>query len=465
VRTQPQPTRRLLFLTAILTLSVLASSGVTAGAAPHLPKRRSATAAAAPTPTASQFFDSVGINIHNNYAGDTAYGQWPRIVAALESLGIGHLRDGLKAEPRAPGPVVMREQLDRLSLLRPSGMKVQFIAANPPLEHGSVDNLLRFVKTSLLDVTDGIEGPNEYDTAGDPAWIPKLRAYQAELFRKVNADPVLRDLPVTGPSTISDGNRRQLGDISASVDFGNLHPYTGGAPSSEAHLASELVSARQNSKTRPVRATEAGYHNVVGDDGQLGVSERAAAAYIPRTFLEHFAAGISRTYLYELIDEKPDPGRRDNEQHYGLLRNDFGVKPAFRALSRLLAVTRDRSVRRGVAVPSPALQGDTAGVRRLDLLKRDGSRLVVLWLESSTFDEHAGVSRSVTPRRLIVATDRPVAERRIVPLDPALPVLPARPEGTRTAVSLAATPVVVALGGADETPALTARLRAAAASR
>ena len=47
--------------------------------------------------------------------------------------------------------------------------------------------------------------------------------------------------------------------------------------------------------------------------------------------IEHFRAGIPRTYAYELIDEKPDAALTDPEQHFGLLRNDFSEKPAFTA--------------------------------------------------------------------------------------------------------------------------------------
>jgi hypothetical protein len=54
--------------------------------------------------------------------------------------------------------------------------------------------------------------------------------------------------------------------------------------------------------------------------------------YLLRTFLEHFKGGIARTYAYELLDEKPDRGLRDPEQHFGPLRQDFTPKPAFTAL-------------------------------------------------------------------------------------------------------------------------------------
>ena len=40
----------------------------------------------------------------------------------------------------------------------------------------------------------------------------------------------------------------------------------------------------------------------------MASSEAAAAKYVPRLFLEDYARGIVRTYLYEFLDEAADPG-------------------------------------------------------------------------------------------------------------------------------------------------------------
>ena len=61
---------------------------------------------------------------------------------------------------------------------------------------------------------------------------------------------------------------------------------------------------------------------------------------MPRLFLDYFLAGVPRTYLYQLVDQSPDAGRIDQERNFGLLRNDFSEKPAFRTLAKLLALAR-----------------------------------------------------------------------------------------------------------------------------
>lgn len=391
--------------------------------------------------SAAAFHASIGINIHNNYA-DTAYGQWPRIVRAVRLLGVRHLRDSVKA----PNPTVVREQETRLLQLQPLGVRVQLIMDTLTVAEGRVDRLLDFVRERLLAVTDGLEGLNEYDNAGDPEWVEKLRKWQTELHRTAKHDPALADLPVVGPSTISSANRERMGDYSRLADFGNMHPYAGGEPPGGRHLQEELASARGNTGKLPIQATEVGYHDLANvAEGQPGVSERTAAAYVPRIFLEHFATGVPRTYLYELIDEKPDPGGLSQEQHFGLLRDDFSVKPAYVALARLLEVTRDDRGKRGADVAPPKLEGDVDGLRRLDLTKNDGSRVVILWVDGPAFDTKARVERFVASRRLLV---RPAAGvgRWVVPLDPERDVPSPKGATGRFRVDVGATPTAVVLG-------------------
>ena len=45
-----------------------------------------------------------------------------------------------------------------------------------------------------------LESANEYDNQGDANWVTNLRNYQRELYTLAKADPVLRSVPVLGPS-------------------------------------------------------------------------------------------------------------------------------------------------------------------------------------------------------------------------------------------------------------------------
>ncbi len=258
----------------------------------------------------------------------------------------------------------------------------------------AVADSLRVMGTGI----DAFEGPNEFDNSGDPGWPAKLGAYMPALRAAVREQAP--GVPVIGPSFVNPSSRRLLpSDLPGLL---NAHPYPGGGPP-EPVLAAALREFAKERGRRPVLFTETGYHNALEDtDEQPPASEEAAAVYLPRLLVTAFGAGVRRTFIYELLDEKPDPGLRDLQQHFGLLRNDLSPKPAFRAIATLIAALRTspgangrrQRLRWDLEVDS----GET--VERLTLARRDGSRVLALWRPVSVWDEHD--LRRVEPRPLSV---------------------------------------------------------------
>ena len=209
-------------------------------------------------------------------------------------------------------------------------------------------------------------------------------------------------VPVIGPSFIDPANRDRLPPDLPGLSNG--HPYPGGGPPEPA-LAAAVRQADREPGSRGLVFTETGYHNALNDSAdQPPASEEAAAVYFPRLLLDAFGLGARRTFIYELLDEKPDPGLADHQQHFGLLRNDFSPKPAFTAIRTLIAAIR-RS-------PGPGdrerlrwtLSGDGAeDVTRLTLVRRDGSRVLALWRPVSVWDREA---RRPTPPSALPVTVR-----------------------------------------------------------
>lgn len=339
---------------AALVVSALRTPGARHGPGTRQPVRSQPAAA---------FLDSVGVNVHMSYY-DTGYARFDVWSARLRELGVRHVRDGLVVGDPT--------YVERYRTLAAQGVRASLIVGET--QRPAAESVA-LAAGPLRPAVEALEGPNEPDLGGAPGWPGATEAFMAQLHDALARTPSLR-VPLLGPSFADAGARGEVGGAGRLWRVENLHAYTGGRPP-ETNLTAEITASRQRTPDAPVVVTETGYHDATAATvGQPGVSESAAADYVPRTFLEAFAAGARRTYLYELVDEKPDPAGRDPEQHFGLLRQDGTPKPAFVAVQRLLAMIRRSSgggARRGVAVRAGA------DVRSLVLDRRDGSRALVLW--------------------------------------------------------------------------------------
>ena len=340
--------------------------------------------------TANAFVSSIGVNTHAGYL-DRSYGDFPVWRDRLVEAGIRNIRDGVAV---GQWPVY-----DRLNELASKGIKTDLQLGRPFYGHsgalvgdpfapvnnpaGTLDELLGVLKTHLLGAVGSVEGPNEYDLSGDPEWAATLRTYQTRMFQALQADPRTADLPVLAPSLTSHGARTRLGQVPA--DLGNLHNYTGGEQETSSHVDSELGQAAKVAGDRPAWSTESNPNTAVGNVGnQPGVSDRAQAIYTLRQYLEDWRKGIRRTYIYELMDELPQPGVA--EMSWGILRSDGTPKPAYTALKNMISLLDDRGPAFTPGGLTPTLSGTTSATRSTLLQKRDGSYYLALWQEKSVYD-------------------------------------------------------------------------------
>ncbi|MBV9806596.1 MAG: hypothetical protein JO286_05395 [Solirubrobacterales bacterium] len=325
---------------------------------------------------ADAFIDSVGVNIHSTYV-DTAYGDRTRVIETLRDLGVHNVRDGLIA-----GRPDQREYDLELAQY---GIRTTFIMGAPNAD--IVSGLDGSTRAFLARTAAAFEGPNEYDASGDPQWTANLRAYQQRLYRAVKDDHVLASLPVIAPSLVNPGSPEQLGSLDGLADMANAHPYPGALPPEES-LDMLLPGLEDQAAGRPIVATEDGYTNALATQGDHPpVSERAAAIYLPRMLLENFRRGIKRTFIYELLDEKPDPSDAARDEHFGLVRNDFSPKPAYWAIRTLLHVLSGPGGGHGEQPPlSLALSQPPAVVHHLLLAGGVGTYYLALWRPVSVWD-------------------------------------------------------------------------------
>jgi hypothetical protein len=378
-----------------------------------------ASADAVKPKSAGSFRDSVGVVTHVVYY-DTAYGDWSRVVSKLDELGVKHLRDGLFGNPAPEWRDWNERYFQAVDLAAAHGMRFDFIVGKPGFPGGTLDQLLKVAGGRLRHATEALEEPNEYDHFnGGRGWAARLTRYSRDLYRKVKRNPALRGLPVIGPAFGTAGGASRVGNQRSYLDVGNIHPYTYGLSPDPKHIRAELARGAAVAGRKPVWATEAGFHNAMRSPAseQPGVSERAAAVYLTRTFLQHYKSGIRRTYAYELLDEQRNPRGRDPEQHYGLLRRDFSPKPAYTALKNLLALMGPRKP--GGRAGLRPLRLDVSGpadLHQLLLRRADGRYLVALWRTASVWDPARKRGLRVAPRSVSVAVPAAKRVRRASPV-------------------------------------------------
>ena len=342
-----------------------------------------ATAEATPARAADGFVDSIGVNVHLSY-NQTPYARHDIVQRKLQRLGVRYVRDHLF--PNRP------DMYKAFKSLASCGIKANLIVGDPLRRWtiGSIPSQLRIIsKENLGEAIESLEGPNEYDLQGDRNWVPVLRDYQRRLYSAVKASPELRRFPVIGPSVVRVVNYWRLGDVSESLDYGNIHPYPGGErPDAEnSNLQQLLGFATKNSGSKPVQATEAGYHNGLrSSNAHYPATERAAGLYMPRLFLENYRQGTVRTYSYELLDQRPDRDGNDSEANFGLLRNDYSEKPAYTAVRRTIELLSDPGPRFRPGALSYQVAGADSGVKRVLLQKRDGAFYLAIWRDESVWN-------------------------------------------------------------------------------
>jgi hypothetical protein len=358
------PRRRLLL---VLAAAVAALAGALAAVmllgreaeVPEIPTRERPAAA---------FLDSIGVVTHFPYT-TTAYGRRADVLARLHELGVRHIRD---AAPTGPSPLA--DGLREAAALGIDGTLGTNVSVPP-------EQWVPAALAAMPGKVAAFEAPNEIDKDHAPGWPAQLQTYMTRLAAEVHKRAPGGE--VIGPSFIYPGSRAQIPRTLPGAF--NAHPYSGGLLP-EPTLGLALDDWHSYAPHRPAVFTETGFHDALrATSGQPPTSPEAAAVYIPRVLLTAFGAGVQRTFIYELVDVRPDPTLADAVQHWGLLHNDFSPKPAFLALRNLIAVVRSSPG----AGRSGRLDWDLKSDQRIErvvLVRADGSRVIALWRAVSVWN-------------------------------------------------------------------------------
>ncbi|MEI2779602.1 MAG: hypothetical protein V9G19_27310 [Tetrasphaera sp.] len=308
------------------------------------------------------------------------WGQRPQILQALSDLGATWYRTNLYTGNK--------RQISWLQELGANGHQLHALMGNPSQMTGTPEPLVALVAASLTGVTQSFEGPNEWDLRGGADWVPELRTYQTRLYQAAKATAATRNIPVAAPafgtpwkSTSYDA----FGYAGNICDWGNSHIYTGGfVPGYRTDLMLDLE--RRVSGPIPQMVSETGWHNAPNTTtSHFYTPEAVAGVYAPRLLLEYVARGVPKMSLYELINDRADPGGTDREANFGLLRYDLSRKPAFHSMANLNAVINQQFRTGGRGQPAPLFADIQVEAGRLDELatvlvaRPDGRYLLFVW--------------------------------------------------------------------------------------
>jgi hypothetical protein len=340
--------------------------------------------------SAFSFTQSVGMNEHLDHsgpAGDCAF-----LDTQLKALGIRWVRSSgtILANSKYRACLQVLNNYDG-----PNAVRYDLLfAQNTPAAQVVAD-------VGPLWGVSYFEAPNELDIAGLLTW-PLLDI--AETRELTTAAAHWGSISVVAPSTVfADPVSVLLG----SYGFGNTHDYFGSRPPETAgyggdvyhngtaygSLAYALAAALRAAPGKPVIATETGYAT---DPGKL--TEYTQAAYLERLLPAHAAAGVPRTFLYDMVD--------DNE-NFGLYHADGTPKLAVAGISgmmSLLAETKD--------VKSCSLNATivaSAPVRSYLFCKSNGHKLIALVNPQPIQDPNSYAQILVTPIQASIALPAPIS--------------------------------------------------------
>ena len=320
--------------------------------------------------SADTFVDSIGLNTHLNWG--IYHSNYPAVKAALLELGVRHIREALTLKP-VPGV------LDRLRDLAGAGIHT-ILSTNIKDDPDAIAAYAANYYPSI----EAFEGPNEQNGIGDD-WAPRLRAFTKNLYRAVKNNSSTARYPVLGPplDSASNGSRdfSILGDLSAYMDEGDLHDYSGGWMPDTKFIASQVALEKVVSGNRPIVASEDGY--CTATTGQ-SVSLETQMTYTTRMFLKQFASGFGLT-MGHLLDESTNS--HDFWAQCGIMTYDFQKKPTFAAIKSVIALLQDPGTSRTKSRLNYWLSdGSTKNVGHQLLQKNDGTFYLALWLDVSDYN-------------------------------------------------------------------------------
>jgi len=370
----------------------------------------------------SEFVEMIGVCVHTPYT-DGAYVNVGNILQDLKFLGINRVRDTLpgtnSSESLHARDVLRRMVFDEIKLdLFVSGDwkqigALEFVRNLGKAVPGSVEYVESFNEINNFPIV------YEGQTGADGA-----KAAQKALYAAVKADPDLKHISVvdmTGLDEVQGGSAR-LTSLNGYADLMNNHAYAqnGDQPATRINLASINAYKLVEGEFAKV-ITEFGYASMP-ESGWLmiGVDERTQAKGILNGLFDAARSDYAKVYIYELLDQKPDPNFKEREHHFGLFTFENRPKLAARAISSLTKILRSGDAE-GASVTQkvgPNNNGSTPAkiavqladpaqqISTLVLEKQNGNLVAAVWREPQFWDRATGKALEAKPTQVAVSFEK-----------------------------------------------------------
>ena len=382
-------------------------------------------------PTVADFLSSIGVNTHVD-ATTSPYGNVGLVAKSLAYLGVTHIRDH-----------AWDTDLPAYTKLAAKGIKFDLIVDDSPKE--SVTAM-----TPIRSSIETFEGANEVDI--NKTSVAAALAQQKALHDAVKSDPLLRSIPIINESVGSSDNYAAYAATCAYSDMMNMHAYAAWGDAPRFVIPDIITSER--SPTKPSVVTETGYFTMLNNTvDPSGVTESVQARFTLDTLFDNFSMGVTRTYLYELLDEGADPGNTNSELHYGLFHADGTPKLAATALHNLGAILATPGAAKNPAVTiNPTLLGLPETGNSLQLTGKDGSSFLAVWDEPQIWNTDAQTERPVSTNHVTVNLGKVVGSVRVFD-----PTVGSKPIATYTNISklvldITDHPLIVEASGSAQVP-------------
>jgi len=345
----------------------VASTGT---AAPPSPEPTSPPSGPMTSETPSQadaFVNSVGVDSHFVYSQQVYSTNYPVVSQLLINSGIKHLRDS--------GPAYDQVYISKMAMLSAHGIH-HSVGFGLKTTAAQMSADLKALGPSNIDF---VEPQNEYDTYRDPNWASTIVAEQKLIWNTLRADPAFNGITILGPALAQQRNYAVMGPLDAYEDAGNLHNATcdlnPATSTRSVSIANMTTDIRASTVSKPIWTTETGYADRTASACQT--PDAVIAKYDPRLIAERWNAGEPRSYIFSFADDASDPIFGS----MGLISVNGTAKPQYTAIQSMLNLLADPGAPFSPTTVSYSLTGQTQNVHHILLQKRDGSRVLMLWIE------------------------------------------------------------------------------------